>query len=157
MIRIGKHQRQELSDEYSEQELNTARVRWISNLNQRLTSISRFAWTGSKVLLKPHYKVEPLSLRLAPAHVLANDGDQDLTQYAVGEDERRIFQDLAEEEFGYKTLVKRLGAVGKQDISAQLVTRLMEAGLLTGYDANGEKVFIQGRLHFGGVGVEYEV
>jgi hypothetical protein len=26
-----------------------------------------------------------------------------------------------------------------------------------GYNADGEKVFIQGRLHFGGVGAEYEV
>nr|WP_033443418.1 chloramphenicol-biosynthetic FADH2-dependent halogenase CmlS [Saccharothrix sp. NRRL B-16314] len=157
MIRIGKHQRQELSDEFSEEELNVARVRWIGELTQRLNSITRLVWTGSKVMLKPHYKVEPLSLRLAPVHVLADDGDQDLTQYAVGEDERRIFQDLAEQGFGYRTLVKRLGAVGKQEISAQLVTRLMEAGLLTGYNADGERVVIQSRLHFGGVGVEYEV
>ena len=157
MIRIGKHQRQELSDEYSEEELSAARLRWISELTRRLNSITRLAWTGSKVLLKPHYKVEPLSLRLEQVQVLADDGDRDLTQYAMGEDERRVFQDMAEEGFGYRTLVKRLGAVGKQEISVQLVTRLMEAGLLTGYNAAGEKVVIQGRLHFGGVGVEYEV
>ncbi|GAA3432632.1 chloramphenicol-biosynthetic FADH2-dependent halogenase CmlS [Kutzneria kofuensis] len=157
MIRIGRHQRQELSDEYSESELDAARVRWIAELTKRLNSITRLVWTGSKVMLKPHYKVEPLSLRLAPVHVLADDGDRDLTQYAMDEDVRRVFQDMAEEGFGYRTLVKRLGAVGRQEISAQLVTRLMEAGLLTGYNADGEPVRIQGRLHFGGVGVEYEV
>jgi flavin-dependent dehydrogenase len=157
MIRIGKHQRQELSDEFSEEELNGARVRWISELTRRLNRITRFAWTGSKVLLKPHYKVEPLSLRLEQVHVLADDGGLDLTQYAMGEAERRLFQDMADEGFGYRTLVKRLSTVGKQELAAQLVTRLMEEGMLTGYDANGERVVIQGRLHFGGVGVEYEV
>ncbi|MEU7477775.1 chloramphenicol-biosynthetic FADH2-dependent halogenase CmlS [Lentzea sp. NPDC042327] len=157
MIHIGKHQRQELSDEFSEAELDAARVRWISGLTQRLNSISKLVWTGSKVLLKPHYKVEPLSMRLEPVHVLANDADEDLTQYVMGEAERQVFQELAEENFGYRALVKKLGAIGKQEISAQLVTRLMEAGLITGFDSAGEKVVIQGRLHFGGVGVEYEV
>lgn len=157
MIRIGKHQRQDLSDEFSEEELNGARVRWISELTRRLNRITRFAWTGSKVLLKPHYKVEPLSLRLEQVHVLADDGGLDLTQYAMGEAERRLFQDMADEGFGYRTLVKRLSTVGKQELAAQLVTRLMEEGMLTGYDATGERVVIQGRLHFGGVGVEYEV
>jgi len=33
----------------------------------------------------------------------------------------------------------------------------MEAGLLTGYNKNGDEVFIQDRLRFDGVGTEYEV
>lgn len=42
-------------------------------------------------------------------------------------------------------------------MSLQIVIRLMEAGLLSGYDKNGERVVIQDRLRFDGVGVEYEV
>lgn len=157
MIRIGKHQRTELSDEFSEAELTGARLLWISDLTKRLNKITRFAWTGDQVVLQPYYKVEPAGLRLEPAHILANGEGLGLTQYRMGEDERAVFQDLAEQGFGYKTLVRRLSAVGWRELGVQLVTRLMEAGLLTGYNAEGEKVFVQGRLHFGGVGSEYEV
>ncbi|MEU0130479.1 chloramphenicol-biosynthetic FADH2-dependent halogenase CmlS [Streptomyces sp. NPDC006289] len=157
MISIGRHQRPELSDEFSEDELNGARVRWISDLTKRLNSIARFRWTGGKVLLKPHYRVEPLSFRLEQREILANQEGLDMAQYPMDEQARQVFHDLAEEEFGYKALVKRLGGVGRQELSTQIVLRLMEAGLLTGYDKNGDKVVVQGRLHFGGVGVEYEV
>lgn len=157
MISIGRHQRPELSDEFSEAELNAARVRWISDLTKRLNSISRFRWNGDKVVLKPYYRVEPIGFRLEHREILANEDQLDMTQYSMDDETRQIFQDLAEEEFGYKALVKRLGAVGRQELSTQIVVRLMEAGLLTGYDENGDKVVVQGRLHFGGVGVEYEV
>ncbi|WP_224273813.1 chloramphenicol-biosynthetic FADH2-dependent halogenase CmlS [Streptomyces sp. LS1784] len=157
MIAIGRHQRPELSDEFSEEELNAARVRWIGDLTKRLNSITRLSWTGGKVVLKPHYRVETQSFRLEQREILANQEGLDLTQYPMDEETRQVFQDLAEEEFGYRALVKRLGAVGRQEIAAQLVLRLMESGLLTGYDQDGAKVFVQGRLHFGGVGVEYEV
>jgi Tryptophan halogenase len=157
MISIGRHQRQELSDEFSEEELTAARVRWISDLTKRLNSIARLCWSGGKVLLKPHYRVEPQSFRLEQGEILSNQAGVDLAQYPMDEETRQVFQDLAEEEFGYRTLVKRLSAAGRQEISTQLVLRLMEAGLLTGYDKHGDKVVIQGRLHFGGVGVDYEV
>ncbi|MDT0380965.1 chloramphenicol-biosynthetic FADH2-dependent halogenase CmlS [Streptomyces sp. DSM 42041] len=157
MISIGKHQRPELSDDFSEDELNAARVRWISDLTKRLNRITRFRWTGGKVLLKPHYRVEPLSFRLEQREILSNQEGLDMAQYSMDEEVRQVFQDLAEEEFGYKALVKRLGRVGKQELTTQIVLRLMEAGLLTGYDKNGDQVVVQGRLHFGGVGVEYEV
>ncbi|MBU7597448.1 chloramphenicol-biosynthetic FADH2-dependent halogenase CmlS [Streptomyces sp. P38-E01] len=157
MISIGKHQRPELSDDFCEEELNPARVRWISDLTKRLNRITRLQWTGDKVLLKPHYRVEPLSFRLEQREILANQDGLDLAQYSMDDEVRQVFQDLAEEEFGYKTLVNRLGSVGRQELSTQIVLRLMEAGLLTGYDKTGERVVVQGRLHFGGVGVEYEV
>lgn len=157
MITIGKHQRQELSDDFTEEELNGARVRWIGDLTKRLNRITRFQWTGGKVLLKPHYRIEPLSFRLEERRILANQDGLDMAQYPMDDEALQVFQDLADEEFGYKTLVKRLGAVGRQELSTQIVLRLMEAGLLTGYDKNDEKVVVQGRLHFGGVGVEYEV
>ena len=157
MISIGRHQRPELTDEFTDEELNPARVRWISELTKQLNSITRLQWTGGKVLLKSHYRVEPLSFRLEEREILANQEGLDMAQYPMDEDARQIFQDLAEEEFGYRTLVKRLGKAGRQEITTQLVVRLMEAGLLTGYDKNGDRVVVQGRLHFGGVGVEYEV
>jgi hypothetical protein len=37
------------------------------------------------------------------------------------------------------------------------VIRLMEAGLLTGYGKNDNRVFVQDRLRFDGVGTGYEV
>ncbi|UGT62629.1 chloramphenicol-biosynthetic FADH2-dependent halogenase CmlS [Nocardia asteroides] len=157
MIAIGRHQRMELSDEFSDSELNSARVRWISELTKQLHRIARFEWNGDQVLLADHYKVDPIDFRLEPKRVLANETGQDMVKYAVDEAHRQIFADLSKENFGYRELVRRLGDSGKQDVSSQIVIRLIEAGLLTGYDRNGQRVAIQDRLRFDGVGVEYEV
>ncbi len=157
MIAIGRHQRKELSDEFSEEELNIARVRWISDLTKQLNRITRLEWTGEEVLLKPYYKVEPLSFRLEQKQVLANENDLDMIKFPVEEEHREIFQIVTKEQVGYKHLIKQLNDAGKQEVSSQIVIRLMEAGLLTGYDKNDNRVVIQDRLRFDGVGTEYEV
>jgi flavin-dependent dehydrogenase len=157
MISIGRHQRLELSDEYSENELTPARLRWISDLTKRLNRITRLAWTGEKVLLKPYYKVEPLSFQLEQKRVLANEDGLDMIKFPVEEEHRKLLQAVTEETVSYKSLIRQLNDAGKQDLSSQIVIRLMEAGLLTGYDKNDSRVFIQDRLRFDGVGGEYEV
>ncbi|MBT2401566.1 chloramphenicol-biosynthetic FADH2-dependent halogenase CmlS [Streptomyces sp. ISL-100] len=157
MIAIGKHQRQELSGDFSDEELNSARVRWISALTKQLNSIKRFQWHGEEVLLNPHYKVEPLEFRLEPKHVIANEHGVDMVKYPLEEQHREIFEYLNKEPVDYKTLIRQLGEADRKEASSQIVIRLMEAGLLSGYDKNGERVFIQDRLRFDGVGVEYEV
>nr|WP_283139385.1 chloramphenicol-biosynthetic FADH2-dependent halogenase CmlS [Rhizohabitans arisaemae] len=157
MIAIGRHQRKELSDEFSEKELNVARVRWISDLTKQLNRITRLKWTGDEVLLKPYYKVEPLSFRLERKQVLANEDGLDMIKFPVEEEQREIFQLVTKETVGYKSLIKQLNDSGKQEVSSQIVIRLMEAGLLSGYDKADNRVIIQDRLRFDGVGVEYEV
>lgn len=157
MISIGRHKRKELSDEFSEQELNPARVRWISDLTKQLNRITRLEWTGEEVLLKPYYKVEPLSFRLEQKQVLANEDGLDMIKFPVEEEHRDIFRIVTKETVGYKSLIHQLNDTGKQEVSSQIVIRLMEAGLLTGYDKNGGRVAVQDRLRFDGVGVEYEV
>jgi flavin-dependent dehydrogenase len=157
MISIGRHKRKELSDEFSEQELNPARVRWISDLTKQLNRITRLAWTGEEVLLKPYYKVEPLSFRLEQKQVLANEDGLDMIKFPVEEEHRDIFRIVTKETVGYKSLIHQLNDAGKQEVSSQIVIRLMEAGLLTGYDKNDNRVSVQDRLRFDGVGVEYEV
>ena len=157
MIAIGRHQRKDLSDEFSEEELNIARVRWISDLTKQLNRITRLEWTGNEVLLKPYYKVEPLSFRLEQKQVLANENDLDMIKFPVEEEHREIFQIVTKEQVGYKALIKQLNDAGKQEVSSQIVIRLMEAGLLTGYDKNDNRVVVQDRLRFDGVGTEYEV
>lgn len=157
MIAIGRHQRQDLSDEFSDNELNPARVRWIGELTKQLHRIKRLEWNGEAVLLNDYYKVDPLTFRLEPKKVLANEQGRDLIKYTFEEEHRRIFDDLRQQQFDYRTLVRHLGETGRQEISSNIVIRLFEAGLLTGYDKNGERVVIQDRLRFDGVGVEYEV
>jgi 2-polyprenyl-6-methoxyphenol hydroxylase-like FAD-dependent oxidoreductase len=157
MIAIGRHTRQGLSDEYSDDELNAARVRWIGGLTKQLNRITRLAWTGEEVLLKPYYKVEPLSFRLERKQVLANEDGRDMIKFPVEEEQRDIFQTVTKETVGYKNVIKQLNDTGKQEVSSQIVIRLMEAGLLTGYDKNGNRVVVQDRLRFDGVGTEYEV
>lgn len=157
MITIGRHQRTELSDEFSEAELQPARMRWIGDMTRRLNQITHLQWTGDKVVLKPDYEVDRETFRLLPCEILSDDKGRELRGFSMTEPERAIFQELLEEEFGYRKLARRLAAVGRQDSASQIVLRLMEAGLLVGYDNVGEQVTVQGRLEFGGVGVDYEV
>ncbi len=157
MIGIGRHQRVELTDEFTDDELNLARMRWVTALTKQLISITRLQWNGEEVLLKPYYKVEPQSFRLEQKQVLANEHGRDMTKWPVEEEHLGIFRALLKEEVSYKTLVRQLAGADRQELSSQIVIRLMEAGLLTGYDKNGRRVFIQDRLRFDGVGVEYEV
>lgn len=157
MIAIGGHQRPTLSDDFSESELNAARMTWISEVTSRLNGITRLCWNGSKVVLEPDYKVEPESFRLESSHALANELGRALPGHPMTEADREVFADLAETEFGYRTLARRLASVGRQGQASQIVLRLIERGLLTGYDKDGEEVAVQGRLDFGGVGVDYEV
>jgi flavin-dependent dehydrogenase len=157
MISIGRHKRMELSSEFSDTELNGARVRWISGLTKQLNRITRLVWNGDQILLEPYYKVEPLSFRLEPKQILANEDGVDLIKYPMEEEHRQIFENLSKEQTSYRTLIRQLGDAGRQELSSQIVIRLMEAGLLTGYDKNDNRVLIQDRLRFDGVGTEYEV
>ncbi|WP_030605293.1 chloramphenicol-biosynthetic FADH2-dependent halogenase CmlS [Streptomyces achromogenes] len=157
MIAIGRHQRQELSDEFSDNELNVARVRWISQLTKQLNSIKRLQWNGTEVRLKPYYKVEPTSFRLEPKQVLANEQGRDMVKWPLEEPHREVFETVLKEAVSYKDVIQQLGDLGRKDLGSQIVIRLMEAGLLTGFNKNDEPVFIQDRLRFDGVGVEYEV
>ena len=157
MIGIGRHQRVELTDEFTDDELNLARVRWITALTKQLNSIKRLQWNGDDVVLKPYYKVEPHSFQLEQKQVLANERGEDMVKWPLEEEHLEIFRNLRKEEVSYKTLVRQLADAGRQELSSQIVIRLMEAGLLTGYDKTGSHVFIQDRLRFDGVGVEYEV
>jgi flavin-dependent dehydrogenase/DNA-binding transcriptional ArsR family regulator len=157
MMSIGRHQRTELSDEFTDQELNPARVRWISELTKRLNRIKRLQWNGEEVTLKPYYKVDPETFRLESKQVLANEEGRDMIKWPLEEKHRQIFSRLLKEEVGYKELIRELSDADQQELSSQIIIRLMEAGLLTGYDKNGEEVFVQDRLRFDGVGTEYEV
>lgn len=157
MIAIGRHQRTELDDEFSDDELGKARLRWVGELTKQLNRIARFEWNGSTARLDDYYKVDPLTFELTPQKILGNGEGRDMTKYPFTDQDLTIFERLVAEEFGYRPLIKLLGDAGKQDVSSQIVIRLMEAGLLTGYDRRGERVHIQDRLRFDGVGVDYEV
>lgn len=156
MIAIGRHQRQGLTDEFMDAELNPARVRWISDLTKQLNSIVRFEWQGAQVDTEGFFKIEPQSFKLQPQRILCNGAGKDMTKYAVSDPLRGVIQALHEQHFGYKELMIRLNEVGEVN-SSQFVIRLMEAGLLEGFDKHHERVLVQDRLRFDGVGVEYEV
>jgi flavin-dependent dehydrogenase len=157
MIAIGRHQRQELSDEFSDDELKPARVLWIARLTAQLNSIASLRWNGEEVVLHPSYKVNPRTFRLEPKLLLGNESGRVMTKYAVEPPVADLFRELRNGEVGYRSLSKSLVALGASEISSQLVIRLFEAGLLSGYNKQGERVHIQDRLRFDGVGVDYEV
>ncbi|MGF6396824.1 flavin-dependent dehydrogenase [Pseudomonas frederiksbergensis] len=156
MIAIGRHQRDGLTDEFMDAELNPARVRWISDLTKQLNRIVSFSWLGDQVETADYFKIEPLSFKLSLKQILSNGAGKDMTKYTVSDALVKLFKDLNEQNFGYKELMVRLNEVGEVN-SSQFVIRLMEAGLLDGFDKQGQKVLVQDRLRFDGVGVEYEV
>lgn len=157
MIAIGKHRRPELSSEFSDAELNVARIRWLSKLTEQLNSISKISWTGREVRLYPYFKVHPREFKLEPKLILGDEAGRVLTKYAVEPAYAEVFRTLSRRDVDYKNLVLGLTAAGAQGTSSQMIIRLFEAGLLAGFNKRGEQVHLQKRLHFDGVGVEYEV
>jgi flavin-dependent dehydrogenase len=157
MIAIGKHQRQELSSEFSDSELQVARIRWLSKLTSQLNSISKLRWNGDEVVLHPYFKVNPRTFQLEPKLVLGNETGRTMTKYPVEPPYAEVFHAVLRGELDYKGLIRSLGALGAKETSSQIVIRLFEAGLLTAFDKQGQTVHIQDRLRFDGVGVEYEV
>ncbi|MFF2079072.1 chloramphenicol-biosynthetic FADH2-dependent halogenase CmlS [Kitasatospora sp. NPDC058162] len=157
MMSIGRHQRPELSSEFSDDELIPARVRWVADLNKALRSIQRLEWVGQEVLLKPYYKIDPVEFRLLPKQVLANEAGRDMPKWTVDERHQQILQRMQREGIGFKELESALSNAERSEVSSQIIIRLFEAGLLRGFDKNGERVVIQARLRFDGVGTEYEI
>jgi hypothetical protein len=157
MMSIGRHQREELSSEFSDAELVPARIRWVGQLNKALRSISRLEWVGESVLLKPYFKIDPISLRLMPKQVIGNELGQDMLKWSLDERHRDIFEQMHTRGMGYKELEKELSSSDDAELSSQIIIRLFEAGLLRGFDKHGDRVLIQDRLRFDGVGTEYEV
>jgi flavin-dependent dehydrogenase len=157
MIAIGKHQRQDLSDEFTDEELKPARVRWIAKLSAQLNSIAKLRWNGREVVLYPYYKVNPKTFQLEPKLVLGDETGRVMTKYPVEPSYADVFNELIHGDVDYKSLIRSLTALGAKDTSSSIVIRLFEAGLLSAYDKRGEPVHVQDRLRFDGVGVDYEV
>lgn len=157
MISIGKHQRPELSSQFSDSELNPARICWLSRLGEKLNSIVKIHWTGRDVQLYPYYKVHPRTFKLEPKSILGNEAGRVLTKYAVEPEFADALRTLSQSDIDYKNLVLKLSALGTQTASSQIIMRLFEAGLLTALDRQGEPVLLPKRLRFDGIGVEYEV
>ncbi|MEU2359053.1 tryptophan 7-halogenase [Streptomyces misionensis] len=157
MMSIGRHQRDVLSSEFSDDELVPARVQWVANLNKSLRKITRLEWVGEEVLLKPYYKIDPVDFRLMPKQVVANESGREMVKWRLDERHQKILLRMQRENFGFKELESELADADGADVSSQIVIRLFEAGLLRGFDKNGDRVVIQDRLRFDGVGTEYEV
>ncbi|MFL6647778.1 MAG: alkylhalidase, partial [Sulfurifustaceae bacterium] len=126
-------------------------------LTKSLNRIVRLHWQGDDVRLYAIYKVEPLTFKLREYFVVGNEKGVRMQKYPLNEQYRSILASLNQEPIGYKELIRRFKQIEERDISSQIVVRLMEAGLLRGYDKNGAPVSIQRRLRFDGVGAEYEV
>jgi hypothetical protein len=96
-------------------------------------------------------------LRARARQILANESGRTMTKYTADARVQAIFEDLLAEPFDYRTLIRRFGDICLGDTASQIIIRLFEAGLLSGFDASDRPVHIQDHLRFDGVGVEYEV
>ncbi|HAE49750.1 MAG: alkylhalidase [Tistrella sp.] len=158
MISLGQHLRTELTDDFTEEELAAKRVQWIGALTRNLNAIKRFEWTGGEVSLVPTFKVDPMDFSLVERQLVADGRGRRMMKYSMTEAHRDVLAGLSHETVGYRELVKRLKqADDGPDLSSQIVIRLIEAGMLKGYDRDDQPVEIQHRLRFDGVGAEYEV
>lgn len=157
MIGIGQHLRKELNEDFSEAELSQKRLMWVATLTKSLNRIVKFSWVGEEARLIPTFKVDPLTFRLREEAIVANERGLKMSKYPLKEQHRAVLQSLKQEDVGYKELMRRFQALDQTETSSQIIIRLIEAGLLRGYDKKGERVSIQKRLRFDGVGAEYEV
>ncbi|MEN2990003.1 NAD(P)/FAD-dependent oxidoreductase [Tistrella sp. BH-R2-4] len=158
MISLGQHLRTELTDDFTEEELAAKRVQWIGKLTRSLNRIDRFEWTGGEVSLVPTFKVDPMSFQLVERQLVADDTGRRMVKYPMTDAHRAVLAGLKTERVGYRDLVKRLKqADDGPDLSSQMIIRLIEAGMLKGYDRSDAPVQVQHRLRFDGVGAEYEV
>jgi len=89
---------------------------------------------------------------------LANEDGVDLLKYPLEEEHRRIFENLAKEDTSYRELIRQLSAAGRP-AGAELTDRHSAHGSRSAgrYDKHDNRVLIQDRLRFDGVGTEYEV
>ncbi|WP_035061637.1 tryptophan 7-halogenase [Andreprevotia chitinilytica] len=157
MINIGQHLRKTLTEDFTEEELNAARLNWISKLTKSLNRITAFRWEGDEVRLNDTFKIDPHSFELKAYQVIGNESDVRMNKYPLSAAHRDILAQVNRQKIGYKELLRQLKDVDGQDRASQIIIRLLEAGLIKGYDDAGEQVHVQRRLRFDGVGAEYEV
>lgn len=156
MIELGKHDRDEISGSFKEEELNSRRISWILSLNKQLRNITKLEWIGDTIKLVKSYEIHPLKFKLEPCQFLSN-GKNTIYKYPVSQDCVDVMQSVKNNNISYKELIKMLRNIGQGDKASQFVVRLIEHELIKGYDSDGEVVKVQPRLRFDGVGSEYEV
>ena len=99
-----------------------------------------------------------MSFQLVERQLVADDTGRRMVKYPMTDAHRAVLASLKTERVGYRDLVKRLKqADDGPDLSSQMIIRLIEAGMLKGYDRGDAPVQVQHRLRFDGVGAEYEV
>lgn len=156
MVKLGVHQRDEVTEEFSDSELNSARIMWVSRTNKSLNKMKTIKWIGNEIKLIESYQIDPITFKMDKKLFLSN-GEKILHRYALDENYVDVINSLEVNEIGYKELIRKFKEVGTQDNSSQLIIRLLENDMLQGFDKNGNDVDFEKRLRFNGVGLEHVV
>lgn len=151
---LWRHRSKELSDEFDETELSLRRLKWANELLRDCRRIRRMEWIGKEVCLIPSFKVHPTEFRLERTSLLGNETGRVASGNAFTESHRKIFEELVSEPLSFSDLTKRLVALKTNISPDRLVIRLIEEGLLQGFDENGKHVNIKSTLRFRGVGAD---
>jgi hypothetical protein len=106
------------------------------------------------VRLTPSFRVHPTTFKLERQLFVGDETGRVMTTYAVNEQHRTVLESLITRPLSYRELTERLRGLGGQGTPLQIVTRLIEDGLLQGYDPTGRPRTIHASLRFGGVGAD---
>jgi len=157
MVKLGLHPRDTVTSEFSDDELNPARIMWIAKTHRSLNRMKTLKWIGEgDVKLTESFEINPITFKMEKKLFLTN-GKDILDRYSLTENYLDIINNLQFNNIGYKELIREFKNIESQDNSSQLVIGLLEADMLRGYDKNGEEIDFEKRLRFSGVGLEHVV
>jgi hypothetical protein len=150
---LWDHDDSELSGDFDETKLSLRRVAWAANLVRSLRKLAEVRWTADVVTLEHSYTVHPTTFKLEKQSYLGDGGGRMTTGFPLGEAHREVFGRLNETPTSHRDLVAQLGEIENNPQSPErIVHRLYEDGFLQGYDENGDPVYIEFAMRFGGVG-----
>lgn len=151
---LWRHSTHALSDQYDGTELSLRRLRWANQLLKELQGLAALRWRTQTVRLTPSFRVHPTTFKLERQLFVGDETGRVMTTYAVNEQHRTVLESLITRPLSYRELTERLRGLGGQGTPLQIVTRLIEDGLLQGYDPTGRPRTIHASLRFGGVGAD---
>ncbi len=151
LTQLWSHETKDLDGSFDETKLAMRRVAWASKIIRDFRRMKTVRWTADDVVLESSYSVHPTDFSLEAKQYIGDGNGRVMKAYPLSEAHRELFAELKEAPMSYADLVDRLKSLGDYGSPVHIIGRLVEEGLIAGYDDDGEPVKVAFALRFGGV------
>ena len=151
---LWSHTDQSLDSQFEVNELSLRRLKWVSDLVRSLHRMHAIRWSADKVILIPFFQVNAISFKLERISLIGDGAGRILHGVPLTKEHADFFETLRFSPLSFKEIKSRLKLIATGGNPVQIVSRLMDLGLLTGHDINGTLVPVPAVLRFGGVGAD---